>query len=356
MEKKETPVFGFVVPVYNTKKEYLDKCITSLIKQTYPYVKVVLVDDGSRVEIASLCDEWSLVDNRIVSIHHENNLGLPASRNTGLENIETEWVTFIDSDDWIDEDACERLKQSIEVETADIFLFSGYRNHSDKQIECAFHYPHNAVFARYEERERLQKQMFLDQTKECVVGAFPIQSACPRLYSVAFLRQKNVRFIDVRFSEDALMHMYGIEAADRVVYLQERLYHYRDTPDSMVNSFRVNADKEQLSVMNALWSFAENANKNTDFKKLMYIFSFMSMQMCIWSKFYNPMNTGMTSRVRRIACKTLFSIEPYCSTLNMLKTLPLRRLRRNQIIKYYLMRLHMYNALTWMRSKYRKNV
>ena len=350
-ETDQTITFGFVIPVYKTKKEYLDQCVSSILNQTYQNIKIVMVDDASPDHCGAACEKWAKMDRRIKVVHHDVNRGLPCSRNTGIETIDTDWVAFVDSDDWVEPDMCGKLFKYIKKERADIYVFSGYRNNAQKQTECGFHFPQGKVFALHEDREQLQKQLFYNQTEGgCVADAFPIQSVGPRLYRMEFLRGgSGVRFIDVRFAEDALMHMYSIESADKVIYLQERFYHYRDTSGSMVNSYRVHADTEQLSVMKAMWEFADNAHKDSEFKRWMYIFSFMSMQMCVWQKYYHPQNAD-PKKIRKRECKALFENEPYCATLQTIQELPVSRLRRNQRLKYYLMKYHFYGLMVWMRK------
>ena len=345
--------FGFVVPVYKTEKKYLLKCVNSILRQTYTDIELVLVDDCSPDDCGAICDSIAKNDARVKVVHHTVNKGLPGARNTGMDNIDSEWVVFIDSDDWIELDMCEKILNYLDALEADIFFYSGFRNYGKEQIECNYHFPDMCIFSSYEERERLQKRIFLDQTKDCVEGAAPIQQAGFKIYKVSFLKEKQIKFTNIRFSEDALMHMNSLELAEKVVYLQQRFYHYRDTPNSMVNSFRNNADIEQLSAIRAMWNFANKHNKGKEFRKLMYIFSFMSMQMCVWQKYFNPMNT--VPKCQRVnQCKELFSRKPYCHTLSVLRKLPIRYLRHNQIIKYYLMKYRLYSVMVYLRTKANK--
>ena len=348
---KAEPVFGFVVPVYKTPGVYIEECVNSLLAQTYKNIQIVIVNDASPDNSGEVCEEIAKKDPRIKVVHHEVNGGLPVARNTGIDNLpEADWIAVIDSDDWVEPDMCEKLLQHIQKEYADVYMYSGFRNIGETEVQMNFHYPHEKQFTTYEERELLQKQLFLDQTKDCVAGSFPIQSANNRLYSAKYLREKNVRFIKVRFAEDALTHMHSLEVADKVIYLQYRFYHYRDTPGSMTNGYRVTADAEQLSVVRELVAFAEQYHKSQEFVSLMHIFVFMSMQMCVWQKYFHPENTA-PYRVRKKACMELFKNAPYDKALSVIKNLPLSKLRTNQIIKYYLMKYHCYGLLVWLRNR-----
>lgn len=100
-------MFSIVVPIYKVEA-YLDKCIRSLIGQSYSDIEIILVDDGSPDRCGEMCDAYALEDSRIKVIHKKNG-GLSDARNTGIHAAVGEYLIFVDSDDWITEDACERL-------------------------------------------------------------------------------------------------------------------------------------------------------------------------------------------------------------------------------------------------------
>ena len=96
----DQPLLTVIVPCYNVEN-YIDKCISSIVGQTYPHLEILLIDDGSTDNTGTLCDEWQKRDQRIRVIHKQNE-GLSYARKTGVENTDAEYVTFVDSDDWID--------------------------------------------------------------------------------------------------------------------------------------------------------------------------------------------------------------------------------------------------------------
>lgn len=95
-----SPVVSIIVPVYNAKKT-LKRCINSIINQSYKDWELLLVDDGSTDDSSIICDEYAQQDRRI-RVFHKQNGGVSSARNVGLDNAIGEWVTFIDSDDWIE--------------------------------------------------------------------------------------------------------------------------------------------------------------------------------------------------------------------------------------------------------------
>lgn len=109
---------SIIIPVFNVQK-WIDFCVQSIIKQTYPYLDIILVDDGSTDKSGLLCDEWALKDNRIRVIH-KNNGGLSDARNVGLEMAKGEYITFIDSDDYVLPTFIEYLYDLISINNADM--------------------------------------------------------------------------------------------------------------------------------------------------------------------------------------------------------------------------------------------
>ena len=96
----EAPLNSAVVPVY-TAEPYQDRCVQSIVDQTYKNLEIILVDDGSPDNCPAMCDAWAEKDSRIRVIHKENG-GVASARNVGLDNAVGQYISFVDSDDWID--------------------------------------------------------------------------------------------------------------------------------------------------------------------------------------------------------------------------------------------------------------
>ena len=95
------PLVSVIIPVYDVEL-YLHKCVDSVLKQTFLNSEIILVDDGSNDNCPKICDQYSLLDERIRVIH-QNHLGLSAARNKGIEMSKGDFLVFVDSDDWIDD-------------------------------------------------------------------------------------------------------------------------------------------------------------------------------------------------------------------------------------------------------------
>lgn len=106
------PLISIIVPCYNVE-EYLDETVESIVKQSYHNWELLLVDDGSKDHTPQMCDEYAAKDSRIKAIHKKNG-GLVSARNAGFDAAQGEWQMYLDGDDWIDEDTCEKLVAYIE--------------------------------------------------------------------------------------------------------------------------------------------------------------------------------------------------------------------------------------------------
>lgn len=107
----DNSMISVIVPVYNIKREYLERCITSICNQTYKNLEILLVDDGSTDESGAVCDEFAAKDERVRVFHKENG-GSSSARNLGIENAIGEYLGFIDSDDYIEPDMYELLAEA----------------------------------------------------------------------------------------------------------------------------------------------------------------------------------------------------------------------------------------------------
>ena len=124
-------LISVIVPIYNVDK-YLEKCIESIINQTYHNLQIVLVDDGSTDSSGMICDYFKSLDNRIEVIHQKNS-GLVAARKAGLKICSGDYVGFVDGDDYIDAEMYGELIAHIENTKADI-VHSGYFKNNDTAI------------------------------------------------------------------------------------------------------------------------------------------------------------------------------------------------------------------------------
>lgn len=227
-----------VVPIYNVEK-YLDRCINSIVNQTYENLEILLIDDGSPDRCPEMCDEWAKMDGRI-RVVHKKNAGLGMARNTGIENATGEYICFFDSDDYVALNAVERAYSRIENENADIAIFGMNKVDSEGCVIGSM-IPNSPkdVYTGREVQDILLPRIL---SRDPVTGEsynLP-SSAWSILISRELVERTNWRFASEReiISEDiyALLSVYAdIRTA---VILREALYFYCFNSSSLTHTYR----------------------------------------------------------------------------------------------------------------------
>ena len=128
--KQNSILISVIIPVYNVEK-YLNECIDSVINSTYKDLEIILVDDGSSDNCPQICDKYACMDNRIKVIHKENE-GLSSARNEGFNIANGDYISFIDSDDYISTNLYEIAVDIINEQNCDIFSFGYYLKYGNK--------------------------------------------------------------------------------------------------------------------------------------------------------------------------------------------------------------------------------
>lgn len=115
------PLISVIVPVYRVDA-YLERCVDSLLNQSMREIEIILIDDGSPGKCGTICDRYAAQDTRVRVIHQEN-AGLSAARNAGLDRAQGEWIMFVDSDDWVELDFCRLPYEVALAHQADLVMF-----------------------------------------------------------------------------------------------------------------------------------------------------------------------------------------------------------------------------------------
>lgn len=208
-----------VVPIYNVEK-YLDRCIQSIVDQTYKNIEIILVDDGSPDNCPAMCDNWAQKDVRIKVIHKKNE-GLGMARNTGIENAAGEYIFFFDSDDYVDATVVEKCVCNAVNNNSDVVVFGNYIAHENGEIvqekiqSPTLKFEDNAV------RNDLLPYMF---TYEMNFGV----SAWGKMYSLNTIKHYDIKFKSEReiISEDAYFALELFSKVSIVTIVPEDLYYY----------------------------------------------------------------------------------------------------------------------------------
>ncbi|MCR4990576.1 MAG: glycosyltransferase, partial [Lachnospiraceae bacterium] len=187
-----------IVPVYNVEK-YLQRCITSLTEQTLKEIEIILVDDGSTDKSGLICDLFAEKDERIKVIHKQNE-GQGIARNAGIDASTGEYICFLDSDDYLEKNACAKLYAYIKFSESDICTY-GYCIESPEGETVRIPKIRERVYFENEIISEFILHFFGDDPKEDDLRGF---SSCMSVFRSSIIRDNNVRFPSERevFSED----------------------------------------------------------------------------------------------------------------------------------------------------------
>lgn len=212
------PLISVIVPVYKVE-EYLDRCVDSIINQTYKNLEILLVDDGSPDNCPKMCDDYAKKDKRIKVIHKKNG-GLSDARNVGIDNSKGDYLTFIDSDDYVELNYVEFLYNLIVKYDADISMGKQYVRYSNKVINTGSGY----LYDNLSKEEIFEKLMYGED--------FDV-SAWAKLY-------KKELFIDIKYPvnrlfEDSATTYKLMDKANKIVMKSEPIYNYIIRENSITN-------------------------------------------------------------------------------------------------------------------------
>lgn len=216
---KAVPAISVIVPVYNTK-QYLERCLSSIQKQSLASIEVIIIDDGSSDGSSAICDKYVGIDPRFKVIHKENE-GLAAARNDGISVARGQYVMFVDSDDWVEQEFCEK-PFLIAKETGSNLVVFGYTEFSETHKE-----------------RHVQPLIQGNITKEDALIRYWNQT---RAYAWNKLYKRElfngiVYPVGRLYEDDAVTHRI-VHRANKIWFLNESLYHYRLLRKGSITSSR----------------------------------------------------------------------------------------------------------------------
>lgn len=214
-----------IVPVYKVEK-YLNKCIESIIKQTYRNIEIILVDDGSPDNCGKICDEYALKDNRIIVIHKENG-GLSDARNKGMDIAKGEYLFFVDSDDYIEDYTIEYLYSLARQYEADVIVGQENRVYEVKEGEYK-------KFTTLKEGKEINIYNNEQALETMLYNSEFTNKALNKLCRKELF--DNIRFPVGKLYEDLATIYKVIAIAEKVVLGAKITYNYFDRDSSIMNS------------------------------------------------------------------------------------------------------------------------
>ena len=206
-------MISIIVPVYNVEK-YLHHCIDSILAQTYIDFELLLINDGSTDRSNEICDEYAMKDSRI-RVFHKDNEGVSKARNWGLDNANGEWITFVDSDDWVRNDFLQKRLELALEEDADI-------TYCDVEYVYSTHNQYCNTASQFEGKVATVNSWILSRTTYSPI----------LLVKKSLFDKHNLRYIEgLHFGEDFDLIIKLVMYANKVSHVKEALYYYNKQND-----------------------------------------------------------------------------------------------------------------------------
>lgn len=250
------PEFSVIVPVYNVGK-YIRRCVDSILAQTYSKFEMILVDDGSTDMCGDICDEYARKDSRICVIHQKNQ-GVSSARNQGLLRARGKYIIFVDSDDTIDENYLQHMKNV--DEEVDLVICGVNHVYSDGTIERRTHYKSKTILD-------LKSKDVLDMIKK---------NALNSIYDKRFRRERieqlGLRYnCEMNLGEDTLFVANYVCICNKIRYIEQDLYNYHkyehETLSAFDDTYAIRLDAANKKIGEVLSKSFENITEDIIWKQ-----------------------------------------------------------------------------------------
>lgn len=246
-----SPKISVIVPVYNAEST-IRRCVDSILAQTFTDFECLLIDDGSKDQSGEICDEYAEKDRRIRVFHKENG-GVSSARNMGLDNAKGEWITFVDSDDWIEPDMVEKLVKPTNQKDVDIVIGDFQMVSGDSIKE------HRSIDWTSDKTESLNRY---------IASVWTI--ACGNIVKRSLYERHSVTSqIGITYCEDFHLMVRLCFFADRIVHVNIPLYNYRQRASSVMHNLNKRTELDEQWAYQDIIRFFKEQNVYPDFKKVM---------------------------------------------------------------------------------------
>ena len=329
MENINQALLSIVVPVYNVEK-YLDRCVESIVNQTYTNLEIILVDDGSPDRCPWMCDEWVQKDSRIRVIHKQNG-GAADSRNVGIEVAKGTYIAFVDSDDYIALNMYEIMIEAMQRNASQIACCA--RNVIKKNEIIEVHCINGeSVFNSAE------------AIRNMLLGEIIDESPCDKVYEKRLFQ--SIRFPNAEINEDIVVMPLLIDACQRIVHVGVPLYNYWQNSESVTRSSYSPKKRIMLKHLDDLEKHLKEKHR-----ELLPYFDSLQCRYC-QSVLYLLLDNAMIYREYRADYEEFY--QRFKKSFK--KNNKLRNNKMTEIIKGYLIYYKIYYYLHWIIKHGKKKI
>lgn len=262
---------SIIIPVYTVQEQYLRECLDSIAAQDMQEMECLLISDGAPDKEESICREYCAKDSRFRFIHKEH-AGVSAARNLGIKEAQGEYVTFVDSDDWIERNTCSSYFKIAQEKNTDILVTSFFIESHEHEERCYFLYKHSGNIPK--EKSLSASIHPTKASHSCFTAVYA------KLYKRNLLT--NINFDEsLSIGEDRFFAFCCYQKAKNIFFLKEAFYHYRYNEKSAFRSFRSDFINDFFLYIEKFQTYNNNA-----FKKEISKEAYVALYYC-WNQLSN---------------------------------------------------------------------
>ena len=340
---------SIVIPVYGVE-QYIGQMLDSIQAQTYQDFEVIFVDDGSPDNCPKILDDFCRLDERYTVIHQKNS-GVSIARNTGMAQARGEYLYLADSDDWLTENAMERLAQAAEETNADIIYGDWYAESSGASSKRVC-FEHEFVT---EDPDTIFSMQY------AVTNIYKVKIRRPEFKVIYYFGGAPWRYMVKRsiveenelsfdptvkgLGDDILFALHVYEYVKKAAYIQTPIYHYRIIEGTYTRGYKSDLLEKYSITLSRMQQFISDYSKGEDTKKSFYIRTILYFDDAM-NRYFKNENNPKNSKELFAEMKDTLRKEPYRTAV---KKAPLKDFGFNRLyIRFMLLRLHFYR-LYWLR-------
>lgn len=251
---------SIVVPIYNVE-QYLDNTIESVLKQSYINIELVLIDDGSKDNSFTICKSWQEKDKRI-KVFTQANSGVSVARNNGIDKVEGDYILFLDSDDYLELDAVEKLMLEVPKEQ-ELIVFGYYTHDVNNRITRTPNYNETKTISIQHVANH-----FWNYYKDGITNS-PVN----KIYQTKIIRENNIKFPpNIRMGEDLMFNLEYFKHIDNIKILNQTFYHYITHENQATAKVDLNISDDMIPYLTVIKRFIESFGSHNAIKQSDYFY------------------------------------------------------------------------------------
>lgn len=329
---------AIIVPIYNSSN-FLEICLNSIKNQTFKDIEVIMVNDGSTDDSVEICKRFCKDDLRFVLIN-KNNTGVSDSRNIGIKSSKSDYIMFVDADDWLEKEAVEIAYMNIEKNKADICQFNYFFDYENQQLKRE-NFSQNIIIIDDKKRKDIQCNVLAyryAKNNKNIEYFGSIRGCWNKIFSKEFLEKNNIFFdTQLKIQEDTHLMVNALEKVNKIIFINQYLYHYRQNKISATKGYDRNRLSKNIIIME---KFNNILGKDKDIDECIYLLYFEILMDYISKDVFN-IGKKISYRERKNELNAI--INKYY--VDILKNIKYKYLTKKQKIILFLLRKKFYMCI-----------